>query len=104
MKSDSESSLGEEEQFELKETHLAALEVQKIIDNFLDFHSVHRGKRSVAREELVNFLRTTKYCLNCEKYLGLLLAYNPRLYRCEDGRIACRPSPPTSAKSGARTR
>lgn len=90
MESESESSLGEE-QYELKEMHLAALEVQKIIDNFLDFHSVHRGRRSVAREELVDFLKTTKYCLNCEKYLGLLLACNRKLYSCEDNRIFCRP-------------
>lgn len=38
----------------------------------------------------MNFLKTTKYCLNCEKYLSLLLAYNKRLYSCEDGRIVCR--------------
>lgn len=65
--------------------------MQKIIDNFLDFHSVHRSRRSVSKEELMNFLKTTKYCLNCEKYLALLLAYDRRLYSCEENRVACRP-------------
>jgi hypothetical protein len=86
----SESSLSSEEHYELRAVHLAALDVQRIIDGCLDFHFCSRKRRSMTKTELVSFLKTTKYSLNCEKYINLLSAYNRHVYSWTDGRVACR--------------
>jgi len=64
--------------------------VQKIIDVCLDFHFTNRKRRSLSRTELVNYLQTTKYALNCERYINILSAYNRHAYRWESDRILCK--------------
>lgn len=63
--------------------------MQKVIDNYLDYQCTHRKKVSISQEELFEFLRTTKYGLNCKKYLNYLNFYNPRLYLWADERLLC---------------
>jgi hypothetical protein len=70
--------------------HLAALEVQRIIDGCLDFHLNNRKRRSLSRGDLINYLKTTKYALNPDRYLRIITAYNRHAYRWEDDRIFCR--------------
>jgi hypothetical protein len=70
--------------------HLAALEVQRMIDGCLDFHFASRGRRWLSRTELVTYLQTTKYALNCERYFAIIAAYNRHAYRWEEDRVLCR--------------
>lgn len=64
--------------------HEYILDLQKSIDNYLDFQFVHRKKRTISRLEMFNFLKTTKFGLTCEKHFKYLLRYNPRLYKIVD--------------------
>jgi hypothetical protein len=63
--------------------------VQRVVDGWLHFHLNSRNKRSLPRTDLINYLKTTQYALNPDRYLRIIAAYNRRAYRWEEDRIFC---------------
>ena len=77
----------------MKAVHENILELQKTIDSYLDYQYTYRKKRSLQTEELFNFLKTTKYSLNSQRYFRYLMIYNSSLYFLEEEKIYCRDFP-----------